>query len=82
VLLGHHAAVVKKLKKKSHGFASGLAAGWHALRTAVSAVLTAVGAALPFVAVVAVIGGIVFGTWRRTARRKVPPAAAPPSTTA
>jgi hypothetical protein len=52
-----------------HGFVAGLAAGWRGLRVAVSAVLTAVGAALPFAAVAAVLAGAGYVTLRRRRRR-------------
>ncbi len=70
-----HKAVHKKAAK--HGFLSGLAAGWRALRHATAWVLTALGAALPFLIVIAVLGGIGYAGWRRFGRRKGSPTAGP-----
>jgi hypothetical protein len=51
-------AVVVAAKKKAHviGFVRGLRSGWHAFTQAVSGVATAVGALLPFIVLLAVIG--------------------------
>ncbi len=68
-------SVVHKKKPAQHGFVAGLAAGWRALKRATSAVLTALGAALPFLVVIAVLGGIGYAGWRRFRRRKPGPAA-------
>ncbi len=62
-----HKAVHKKTAQ--HGFLAGLAAGWRALRHATAWVLTALGAALPFLIVIVVLGGIGYGGWRRFGRR-------------
>jgi Domain of unknown function (DUF4349) len=70
-----HKAVHKKAAQ--HGFLSGLSAGWRALRHATAWVLTALGAALPFLIVIVVLGGIGYGGWRRFGRRKGSPAAGP-----
>jgi hypothetical protein len=51
-------------------FATGLAAGWRALRHATAWVLTAFGTALPFLVVVVVIAGIGYAGWRRSNRRR------------
>lgn len=51
------------------GFLGGLSAGWRALRTAVAAVLTAAGAALPF-AVPATAALLLGYWWRRQSRRR------------
>jgi hypothetical protein len=59
-----------------HGFLGGLAAGWRGLRIAVSAVLTAVGAALPFAAVAAVLAAGGYAVRRRLLRRRSRPSAA------
>jgi hypothetical protein len=55
-------------KQRQHGFVAGLGAGWRGLRLVVSAILTALGAALPFLALAAVLG---VGGWagRRRLRR-------------
>ena len=70
-----HKTVHKKAAQ--HGFLSGLAAGWRALRHATAWVLTALGAALPFLIVIVVLGGIGYAGWRRFGRRKGSPAAGP-----
>ena len=76
LILGPHQLVVHHKKGKRHGFVAGLAAGWHALGAAVTALLTAIGAALPFVVIVALAGVIVVGSRRRNSRRR--PSAPPP----
>ncbi|HEV2244146.1 MAG TPA: DUF4349 domain-containing protein [Streptosporangiaceae bacterium] len=55
-------------KQKQHGFVAGLAAGWRGLRLVVSAILTALGAALPFLALAAVLGGAGYAGRRRLRR--------------
>lgn len=70
-----HKAAHKKAAR--HGFLAGLAAGWRALRHATAWVLTALGAAVPFLIVVVVLGGIGYGGWRRYGRRR--PGATPAS---
>jgi hypothetical protein len=72
-----HKVVHKKTTK--HGFVAGLAAGWRALKRATSAVLTALGAALPFLVVVVVLAGIGYLGWRRFLRRKAGPPEAEPT---
>ena len=57
------------------GLAGGLAGGWHALRVTVSWLLTVLGAVAPFVAVVAVVGGLAWWVRRRLAQRRQNPAA-------
>jgi Domain of unknown function (DUF4349) len=57
------------------GLAGGLAGGWHALRLTVSWLLTIIGAVAPFVAAVALIGGLAWWGRRRLARRRQRPAA-------
>lgn len=80
VLLGHHARVVKKIKKTSHGFVGGLGTGWRALVAVVSWLLTALGVVLPFAVVAALLAGIAIGNRRRSTRRRTPPATDPPAT--
>lgn len=46
------------------GFGSGLSAGWHAFSTSVTAVLTAIGAVLPFAVVLGLLAGPALW-WRR-----------------
>lgn len=60
-------------KPTQHGFVAGLAAGWRALKHATSAVLTAFGAALPFLIVVAILAGLGYLGWRRLPRRGAGP---------
>jgi hypothetical protein len=67
----HHAAAAGR-----HGFLAGLSAGWRALRHATAWVLTAAGAALPFLVVIVVLAGIGYAGWRRAARRRTRPTAA------
>lgn len=69
-----HAAPAKKAGR--HGFVAGLSAGWRALRHATAWVLTAVGAALPFLIVLVVLGGIGYGARRRILRRRTGPTGA------
>jgi hypothetical protein len=58
------------------GFLGGLAAGWHALGVASGALLAAIGMALPFLVLIAVLGGLAL-LGRRIVRRRrsAPPAA-------
>jgi hypothetical protein len=79
VILGHHARLVKKVKKTSHGFIGGLGTGWRALVAAVNWLLTALGVVLPFAAIAAVLAGIAIGSRRKSARRRTPPATDPPA---
>jgi hypothetical protein len=79
VLLGHHARIVKKVKKTSHGFIGGLGTGWRALVAAVNWLLTALGLVLPFAVIVALLAGIAIGSRRRNARRRTPPVPEPPA---
>ena len=72
-----HTVVHKKATH--HGFVAGLAAGWRALKRATSAVLTALGAALPFLVVVLVLAGLAYLGWRRFLRRKGGPTPAGPA---
>jgi len=78
-LYGHHAHIVKKHHKASPGFGAGLRGGWHALGLVVGWILTALGSALPFLVVGALIGAVAWESRRRLARRKAPPAAEPPA---
>jgi hypothetical protein len=57
------------VSKQRHGFTAGLASGWRGLRLVVSAVLTAVGAVLPFAAVAVLLGGAGYAGRRRLLRR-------------
>jgi hypothetical protein len=71
----HHPAATHK-KPARRGFAAGLGAGWRAFRHAVTWLLTALGALLPFLAVIAVLGAAGLWGWRRAARRRARPTAA------
>jgi hypothetical protein len=78
----------KTVHKKStqHGFLGGLAAGWRGLKRATAVVLTALGAMLPFLVVIFVLGGLGYPVWRRYLRRgtrptETGPAAAGPTET-
>ena len=61
-----------------HSFLTGLLGGWRALRHAAGWVATALGAALPFLVVIAALGVAAYAGWRRYLRRRAagPPAAA------
>lgn len=65
-------------KPPSHSFLTGLVAGWRALRHAADWVATAVGAALPFLAIIAALAAAGYAGRRRYLRRRAdgPPAAA------
>jgi hypothetical protein len=67
VKVGHKKATTR------HGFTAGLAAGWRELKRAAAAAATALGAALPFLVVIAVLGGIGYAGRRRFVRRKAAP---------
>jgi hypothetical protein len=60
-------------KKRSHGFVTGLSAGWRSLRVATSWLLTAAGALLPFAVIIALAGGIAYRGRRRVLRRRSSP---------
>jgi len=75
-----HAAPHKKRPLSRHSFLTGLAAGWRALRHTTAWVLTALGAALPFLIVVAVLAGIGYASRRRFARRRSGPTTVGPTT--
>jgi len=74
-----HAAAHKKKAVSRHSFVTGLAAGWRALRHATAWVLTALGAALPFLVVVVVLAGIGYAGRRRFVRRPPRPTVAGPT---
>jgi hypothetical protein len=52
------------------GFAKGLGGGWHALKVATSWLLTALGAALPFIVLAVLLAGIGYLARRRVTRRR------------
>jgi hypothetical protein len=66
----HPRPVRHAAKPKQHGFVAGLRAGWRGLRLVVSAILTALGAALPFVVLAALLGSAGY-LGRRRLRRLV-----------
>jgi uncharacterized protein DUF4349 len=71
----HHGAVHHP--GRHHGFAAGLAAGWHGLRAATVWLLTVAGALLPFLAVAGVLAAAGWLVLRRyRARHRPQPAAA------
>jgi Domain of unknown function (DUF4349) len=72
-----HAVVHKKTTRR--GFVGGLAAGWRALKRATAVVLTALGAALPFLIVVFGLGSVGYLIWRRFLRRVAAPVEAGPA---
>ena len=74
-----HAVPHKKKPVSRHSFVTGLSAGWRALRHATGWVLTALGAALPFLVVVVVLAGFGYASRRRFARRRAAPTAAGPT---
>ena len=74
-LVSKHLASVTA-KKRSHGFVSGLSAGWRSLRVATSWLLTGAGTVLPFAVIAALAGGIGYGGRRRAARRRSSPSTA------
>jgi hypothetical protein len=75
----HRVASSRRVARRRHGFVAGLAAGWRALRASMSAILTGVGAVLPF-GVIAAAAAAAGYAWRRRlvrlARRGSGPTAA------
>jgi hypothetical protein len=55
------------------GFARAISSGWHALHLTASWLLTVFGAVAPFLAVIAVIGGLAWWGRRRVTRRRQQP---------
>ena len=66
-LRGPHHAAAKKAARRG-GFLAGLGAGWRGLGVVVSAILTALGAVLPFAVVAAVLAGAGYAGRRRLQR--------------
>jgi hypothetical protein len=65
--------------KRQHGFLAGLAAGWRALRLVGSAILSALGAVLPFAVIAALLAAAGYAgrrRWLRLLRRGSRPTAA------
>jgi hypothetical protein len=75
-VLGPHQKAAPPRKPGRHGFAAGLTAGWRAFRHAVTWVLTAFGALLPFLAAIAALGAAGLWGWRRASRRRTRPTTA------
>lgn len=69
----HHA--VSPHPPARHSFLTGLLAGWRALRHAADWAATALGVALPFLAVVAALAAAGYAGWRRRFRRRAGPPA-------
>lgn len=78
LLVGRHVPAGAR-HKKATGFGGGLSAGWHALKAVVTALLTALGAALPFIVLIVVLGGIGYLGRRRIVRRRAPAHTSPPA---
>ena len=80
VLLGPDAKVVAKPAKKTTGFIGGLKSGWNGFVKSLTALLTVLGAVLPFVVTIGILAYIVWRLFYRRRRRSAPaPAAAPAS---
>jgi hypothetical protein len=71
VLAARHAAVATR-HRRGGGFVRGLAGGWHALVMVVWAVLTGLGAALPFAVPIALAGWLGYWLRRRLRQRAGP----------
>ncbi len=76
LLVSTHRHVVKKHRNKSAaGFLGGLSRGWRAFTLAVSWVLTAIGAVLPFAVIAAALAALGYAARRRLLRRRARPSA-------
>jgi Domain of unknown function (DUF4349) len=64
----HRVVRARRVARRRHGFVAGLAVGWRALRAAASAVLTGVGAVLPFAVVAAAAAAAGYAGRRRLVR--------------
>jgi hypothetical protein len=76
-ILGPQAKALVHHPKTPPGLASGLGAGWHAFRVAVSWTLALLGALAPFAAVAALAGYVIYRGRRWVIRRR--PTARPAS---
>lgn len=81
-LLGPEAVTPATPKKKQTGFVHGLSAGWHAFVASVGALLTVLGAVLPFLVAFGIPAWLILSYLRRRSRRealtagtRTPPAA-------
>ena len=72
-------AVVRKKHETRTGFLAGLESGWHGLKATVVTVLTVVGAVLPFLVVLVLLGGVPAWLLVRRMRRTSPAALAGPA---
>jgi hypothetical protein len=68
LVAAHPKPARRAARQKQHGFVAGLAAGWRGLRLVVSALLTALGAALPFVVLAAALAAAGYAGRRRLRR--------------
>lgn len=68
-VLGPKAAPKPAKQKPPPGFVGGISGGWRAFRTSVSWFLAIIGAVAPFVAVFALLGGLLYWVRRRQAHR-------------
>jgi hypothetical protein len=75
LLSTQHAVVHKHKRTTRRGFTAGLAAGWRALRHATAWLLTALGVALPFLIVLAILAAAGYAGRRRLTRRRPGPTA-------
>ena len=73
-LVGPKAVVSPAKTAPPPGLAGGLSRGWHAFGLTVSWLLTAFGAAAPFIAAVLILGGLGWAARRQVARRRQRPA--------
>jgi hypothetical protein len=74
-LLGPKAAPPAHHPKAAPGLGRGLTAGWHALRVTVTWTLAVLGAAAPFLIVIAVVAYLAYQARRRLIRRRSQPEA-------
>ncbi len=72
-LLGPKAAAPAHHPKSAPGLGRGLTAGWHALRVTVTWTLAVLGAAAPFLAVIALVAYLAYQGRRRLIRRRAHP---------
>ncbi len=68
--------VVPPRKPTGHSFLTGLRSGWRALRHAAEWLATALGTALPFLAILVVLAALGYAGRRRYVRRRIGPPAA------